>query len=53
METIKEKSIKVNEKLRDMQKKVFYMLIKIHKVKFDQIKLGMHVKEMKEKYHKA
>jgi hypothetical protein len=53
METVKEKSTKVNEKLRDMHNKLFYALNKIHKAKSDQIKLGLQVKEMQEKYQKA
>jgi hypothetical protein len=36
-----------------MQKKLFYALNKIHKAKSDQIKLGLQVKTMQEKYQKA
>jgi hypothetical protein len=52
-ETVKEESTEVNENLTDLQKKLFYAPIKIHKAKSDHIKLGLQVKEMQEKYQKA
>jgi hypothetical protein len=53
METVKENFVEVNENLMDMQKKLFYVLNKIHNAKSIQIKLSLQVKTMKEKYQKA
>jgi hypothetical protein len=35
------------------QNKFFYALNKIHKAKYDQMKLSLQVKDMQEKYQKA
>ena len=46
LEIVKGEAIKMNEGIMNSQNKLFYVIKKIHKTKYDQIKLILQVKDM-------
>jgi hypothetical protein len=53
LEIVKEEDKDTNEELRSVHKECFCLLNEIHKNKGDQLKLGMHIENIKDKYQKA
>jgi DNA repair exonuclease SbcCD ATPase subunit len=53
LEIVKEEATRANEELRDVQKKLFFLLNMIQKNRSDHLKLGLQMNSVKEKYQKV